>query len=182
MTQHPGVSPLWSPEQLTVTAGPTLMSRWTIWFSWRYRSPSRICRRTPLGAQQRRQASWREEEKECPTPTMKRGDDHAVRETAATQSVSPSPSPSSSTAFPVPSDIISFTMEQNLWRPRHRATSSLPVLRSRLVVPCVASTMMSIQKLSLSRCGECSTDCFLNLRISCRFCTTERRYLEEEKA
>ena len=31
-----------------------------------------------------------------------------------TSSVSPSPSPSSSTAFPVPSDIISFTIEQNL--------------------------------------------------------------------
>lgn len=31
-----------------------------------------------------------------------------------TSSVSPSPSPSSSTEFPVPSDIISFTVEQNL--------------------------------------------------------------------
>lgn len=49
---------------------------------------------------------------------------------------------------------------------------------SRLVVPCVASTMMSIQKLSLSRWGECSTACFLNLWISCRFCTTDRKYLE----
>lgn len=34
--------------------------------------------------------------------------------------------------------------------------------RRRLVVPCVASTMMSIQKLSLSRWGEWSTICFLN--------------------
>lgn len=49
---------------------------------------------------------------------------------------------------------------------------------SLLVVPCVASTMMSIQKLSLSRWGECSTACFLNLWISCRFCTTDRKYLE----
>lgn len=31
-----------------------------------------------------------------------------------TSSVSPSPSPSSSTAFPVLSEIISFTLEQNL--------------------------------------------------------------------
>lgn len=51
--------------------------------------------------------------------------------------------------------------------------------RRRLVVPWVASTIMSIQKLSFSRRGECSTVCFLNLWIRCRFCTTDRKYLGE---
>lgn len=51
--------------------------------------------------------------------------------------------------------------------------------RRRLVVPWVASTIMSIQKLSFSRRGECSTVCFLNLWIRCRFCTTDRKYLRE---
>lgn len=54
--------------------------------------------------------------------------------------------------------------------------------RRRLVVPWVASTMMSIQKLSFSRRGECSTVCFLNLWIRCRFCTTDRKYLRQRTA
>lgn len=41
-----------------------------------------LLQRAPFGAQQRGQASWRKEEKECPKPIMKREDDQAVRETA----------------------------------------------------------------------------------------------------
>lgn len=42
---------------------------------------SRLLQRTPFRPQQRRQASWRKEEKECPKPIMKWEDDQAVRET-----------------------------------------------------------------------------------------------------
>lgn len=63
-----------------------------------------------------------------------------------TSSVSPSPSPSSSTEFPVPSDIISFTVEQNLAETsrRHRsgycASSNAVKHAARTITPARTNT------------------------------------------
>lgn len=74
-----------------------------------------------------------------------------------------------------------FTLNESSNIFEYMTVSNCTGKRRRLVVPCVASTIMSIQKLSFSRRGECSTVCFLNLWINWRFCTTDRRYLKENE-